>query len=279
MRMDLHDDPAVVLISSAVKISEDEAVGKLFRLWCWADRHTKDGRAPAITIPWIDRYVGKRGFADAMVLAGWLVVTPEGITIPNFDRHNGESAKSRANATERKRTSRTGHAPTVTDNTGPCHADSVTNVTPPTAEFRDQRREEKRRTNPTPPPEQALSQDSSIPAEPAPPRASSPPGEFPKADDPRVTALHGIVCASRCRASVLDAQQWVSEGLTEPQLLEAISRARGKKSPAEVIPLKFLQCFVADVRAGVGAAGPYDAKAVRDATIAAINAKEGHATH
>lgn len=135
MRTDLHDDPAVVMISSALKINEDEVVGKLHRLWSWADRHTKDGTAPAITIAWIDRYVGRRGFADAMVLANWLEVTPTGIRIPHFDRHNGESAKSRADATDRKRKSRERHEESVTEVTERSRMDSQKTVT----------REEKRR--------------------------------------------------------------------------------------------------------------------------------------
>lgn len=133
---------------------------------------------------------------------------------------------------------------------------------------------EAERERETQPPEQAHTGVVSTAPTPAPPRAA----EFPKGDDPRVTALHGIACAARCRASVLDAQQWVSEGITEAQLLEATSRAKAKK-PGEVIPVKFLQCFVNDVKAGVGSAAGYDAEAVRNATIAAINAKEGHATH
>lgn len=121
---------------------------------------------------------------------------------------------------------------------------------------------------------EALSSVSSIPAPEPPPRAA----EFPRADDPRVLSLHGIACAARCRLSILDAQQWVSEGLTDAQLLDATARAKAKK-PGEVIPLKFLQCFVNDVKAGVGSAAGYDAEAVRNATIAAINAKEAHASH
>lgn len=132
----------------------------------------------------------------------------------------------------------------------------------------------------TQPPEQALSGGvSRVPAPPPPPRAAAPSSpEFPKADDARVLALHGIACAARCRLSILDAQQWVAEGLTEAQILEATARAKAKK-PGETIPLKFLQCFVNDVKAGVGSAAGYDAEAVKQATIAAINAREGHATH
>lgn len=118
--------------------------------------------------------------------------------------------------------------------------------------------------------------DGDIPAPEPPPRAF-PPGEFPKANDERVEALHGIAIASRVRASILDAQQWVAEGLTEAQLLTAISRAKAKKPPGEVISLGWLQCFVREVReSGAG----YDRDAVIAETIAAINAKEAaSATH
>lgn len=135
MRCDLHDDPAVVLISTALNIGEDEVVGKLHRLWCWADKHALDGRAPAITVKWVDRFVGRRGFADAMVLAGWLLFDEKGISFPKFDRHNGASAKRRCADTERKRESRN------------CPDNSVTNVRNESGQNDDINvtREEKRR--------------------------------------------------------------------------------------------------------------------------------------
>jgi hypothetical protein len=106
MRNDLADDPAVVLVAGILDISEDEIVGKLHRLWSWADKHTTDGTAPAITPKWVDRYVGAQGFAAALQRAGWLCFTEDGIEVPHFSRHNGESAKKRADATVRKRLSR-----------------------------------------------------------------------------------------------------------------------------------------------------------------------------
>lgn len=106
MRVDLGDDPGVVLIANACDVSEDEVVGKLHRLWSWADRHTTDGTAPAINGRWVDRYVSQPGFADAMVAAGWLHFTETGVEFPNFERHNGESAKRRAENTLRQRLSR-----------------------------------------------------------------------------------------------------------------------------------------------------------------------------
>ena len=106
MRQDLHDDPAVIGISSRTGIDEDSVVGKLHRLWCWADKHTADGTAPGITPKWVDRYVYHTGFAEAMVAVAWLEFSDFGVIFPRFDRHNGESAKARADAAVRQRLSR-----------------------------------------------------------------------------------------------------------------------------------------------------------------------------
>lgn len=106
MRLDLPDDPAVISIAAALGISQDEVVGKLHRLWSWADRHTSDGSAPGITPNWIDRFLSKEGFADAMVANKWLRFSAAGVKFPHFDRHNGESAKVRTANTIRQRRSR-----------------------------------------------------------------------------------------------------------------------------------------------------------------------------
>jgi 5-methylcytosine-specific restriction endonuclease McrA len=106
MRVDLCDDPAVISIADRLEVTEDEIVGKLHRLWSWADKHTTDGFAEAITTRWVDKYVGRSGFAEAMRQTGWLEFDDKGLTFPNFDVHNGKSAKSRCEATIRQRLSR-----------------------------------------------------------------------------------------------------------------------------------------------------------------------------
>ena len=106
MRIDLHEDPAVIEMAALLGIEEDAVVGKLHRLWGWADKHTTDGMASAINAKWVDRYVGMPGFADAIVKVGWLFFTGGGVVFPKFERHNGQSAKTRAENTIRKRLSR-----------------------------------------------------------------------------------------------------------------------------------------------------------------------------
>lgn len=106
MRVDLADDPAVIAIASRLKVSENEVVGCLHRLWSWADRHTEDGTVTMIDVAWVDGYVKRRGFADALEAAGWLRRDGDGFLLPGFQKHNGETAKTRALATRRKKQAR-----------------------------------------------------------------------------------------------------------------------------------------------------------------------------
>lgn len=104
MRHDLAEDPAVIGIASKLALGTDAIVGKLHRLWSWADRQTEDGRVRNVSRDWVDNYVSVHGFADAMCSEKWLVCDVNGgIKFPNFDRHNGESAKRRDAETLRKR--------------------------------------------------------------------------------------------------------------------------------------------------------------------------------
>ena len=96
MRIDLADDPAVIRIRRATGIDADGVVGKLHRLWSWADAHTTDGFTDGLDAEWVDEFVGCHGFAEAMTAAGWLASEEGGIRFANFDRHNGKPAKARA---------------------------------------------------------------------------------------------------------------------------------------------------------------------------------------
>jgi hypothetical protein len=108
-----------VSIAAALDMSEDEVVGKLHRLWSWADRHTTDGTAPGITAKWVDRYIVS-GFSAAMLAVGWLRFTETGVEFPGFDKHNGDSAKRRGEAAIRQRLSRKSRDMGVTGVTRDC---------------------------------------------------------------------------------------------------------------------------------------------------------------
>ena len=106
MRVALADDPAVIAMADALGEDEFSIVGRLHHLWSWADTQSRDGHAKGVTARWIDRYVRRDKFADAMITVGWLEVIEDGIRFPNFERHNGETAKSRALAANRKQKQR-----------------------------------------------------------------------------------------------------------------------------------------------------------------------------
>ncbi len=79
----------------------DLTVGKLFRLWRWFDQHTAGGNAAGVTAALLDRIVGVSGFCEALTQVGWLCISEHGVSLPNFDRHNGNTAKNRAQTAKR----------------------------------------------------------------------------------------------------------------------------------------------------------------------------------
>lgn len=103
MTRSLWQKPEVVRISSRMKWDRMRTVGALYRVWCLADDQTSDGFIPHYTFALIDEDVGTPGLCEAMAEVGWLIETAQGVEVPKFERHNGDSAKRRATETERKR--------------------------------------------------------------------------------------------------------------------------------------------------------------------------------
>jgi hypothetical protein len=65
--------------------------------------HTEDGTLLGYSAATLDSYLRWDGFAAAMMSVGWLEECAEGLVLPDFDTHNGKSAKRRAQESERKR--------------------------------------------------------------------------------------------------------------------------------------------------------------------------------
>jgi len=97
----LGDKPEVWQIAGILNIDPDSVVGKLHRVWCWFDLNTEDGNAFGVTFTLVDRVTGVAGFGEAMFIAGWLNQQDKVLSLPNFERHNGKSAKRRALTNER----------------------------------------------------------------------------------------------------------------------------------------------------------------------------------
>lgn len=125
MRCNLDTDPAVFQIAASLEMDELAVVGRLWKVWAWADQHCADCNAVSVTRNVLDRITSTPGFADAMQKVGWLEGLDGALSFPHFDRHNGQTAKKRALTKNRVEKTRT---------------DSVTL---PALQKRYQRREEK----------------------------------------------------------------------------------------------------------------------------------------
>ena len=99
------DKPEVYQLAELLDIDPDAALGKLVRLWAWADQQTIDGNAKcnaaSVTKNAVDRITFVRGFADALIRVGWLAVEGDTLIFPKFERHNGNSSKKRALTNDR----------------------------------------------------------------------------------------------------------------------------------------------------------------------------------
>lgn len=111
MRSNLRRHPKIVQISSALKADRLRVVGGLHAVWCLFDEHSEDGRLCGYTPSAIDEEIGFPGFSDLMIAIGWLNWDGnDGLSLPEFDTHNGASAKRRAQEADRKRAERASYA-------------------------------------------------------------------------------------------------------------------------------------------------------------------------
>lgn len=129
------DKPEIDQLANILGIDHDAVTGKLIRLWVWADQQSLNGYAQSVTHSGLDRITFCPGFAKALEQVGWLESEEGQIRFPNFDFHNGKTAKQRALANKRKAESRAKR--------DKCHDYSVTNEGNERDETVDQRREEK----------------------------------------------------------------------------------------------------------------------------------------
>ena len=115
------DKPEIVLVASMLDLDTDAVLGKCIRIWIWADQQSVDGHGLTVTFAFLDRVAGCAHFAESLMKAGWLKGKSGEITISNFDRHSGKSAKDRALARRRQGRSRSRkrHAPGVTSSPSP----------------------------------------------------------------------------------------------------------------------------------------------------------------
>lgn len=101
------DKPEIIEVARLCKVSEDRAFTAWFRLWVWLDSVTDDGYLQFLTPAACDKRAGIPGIGDALASVGWLEFDKSGgVLVLNWDRHNGKSAKRRAEDQRRKENSR-----------------------------------------------------------------------------------------------------------------------------------------------------------------------------
>ena len=132
LQKDTPDKPEVLAIATRMNLDPDAVVGKLVRIWSWFDTHTIDGNANSVTFSLLDLLAGVTGFAEQMTFVGWLDQKGHVLTLPNFEYHNGETAKKRALGKNRQDKFRNNDESNANSN-----ASSVTETLP------EKRREEK----------------------------------------------------------------------------------------------------------------------------------------
>ncbi len=106
MRANLRTHPKVFRIASALRADRLRVIGGLYSVWVIFDEHSVDGVLAGYAARGLDDDLGWKGFAAAMMDVDWLSDDGEGLSVPRFDEHNGQSAKRRATESERKRSER-----------------------------------------------------------------------------------------------------------------------------------------------------------------------------
>lgn len=111
--------PRLVRTMSALNADKLRTLGGILSAWCLLDEQTQDGNLEGYTPEFLDQTVGLPGLARAMEAAGWLVITENGLQAPEFEKHNGATAKRRAAESRRKMSARNADKCPQTDGTNP----------------------------------------------------------------------------------------------------------------------------------------------------------------
>lgn len=87
--------PAIRDAAADCAVSRGDAFLAFFRLYSWLDENTADGVVYASREE-IDGVAQLRGFAASLERSGWLSFDGDLCTVSNWDEHNGQNAKRRA---------------------------------------------------------------------------------------------------------------------------------------------------------------------------------------
>lgn len=120
------DKPEVLVIAELLKVTQDHAFGLCIRFWIWCDTHLIDGKVENITPKMLNKTLGQKRFAEAMIEVGWITFHDGFLLVSNFEKHMSQSAKSRAEGQLRQKE----HRESKKHLSQNCHKKSVTNPLP-----------------------------------------------------------------------------------------------------------------------------------------------------
>ncbi len=83
-------------IAKLCQVSMDTAFAAWFRLWCWFDTTTPDGKLRFLTPGMCDDIGLVPGLGAALVEVGWVKFTDDGGVVCYWNRHFGVTARKRA---------------------------------------------------------------------------------------------------------------------------------------------------------------------------------------
>lgn len=108
MRTGLRRHPKVVRMAAVLKADRLRVIGAIHAVWSVFDEHSPDGLLEGYTLALMDDEIGWRGFSAAMQSIGWLTESESGLQAPDYEEHNGPTAKRRASETKRVAKNREG---------------------------------------------------------------------------------------------------------------------------------------------------------------------------
>lgn len=121
----LPESPKIFRLARLLNVGRMEALGYAVRWFCWLDAYCANG-ATELRPDDVDALVGMCGITRAFCALGWTSVDADGyVRVQEFDKHNGESSKKRAETQGRVALHR-GRLRAG----GPCNADDVTLALP-----------------------------------------------------------------------------------------------------------------------------------------------------
>ena len=99
----IHEKVEVATIAELTGLDPDAVVGKLCKVWSWASRNCHgDGVTGIASLRIIREITRCETFDEALANCGWITIKGDKVSFSNFDRHNSQTAKERALATQRK---------------------------------------------------------------------------------------------------------------------------------------------------------------------------------